>query len=113
MDFEWLLRAKPVWREIAQGVLFTPATSWRKATKPKKKRISLVSFCSRAAREVRSVSWRRKSTTRLTVQETLTHQSFYTHATDEISEGGTLSQIVAQENCYNLRYREIKVPLNL
>ncbi|MDQ3314436.1 MAG: hypothetical protein M3505_07375 [Verrucomicrobiota bacterium] len=47
------------------------------------------------------------------MQETLTHQSFYTHATDEISEGGTLSQIVAQENCYNLRYREIKVPLNL
>ncbi|MFN2475629.1 MAG: hypothetical protein ABR526_04725 [Chthoniobacterales bacterium] len=23
MDLEWLLRAKPVWREIAQGVLFT------------------------------------------------------------------------------------------
>lgn len=23
MDFEWLLRAKPLWREIAQGVLFT------------------------------------------------------------------------------------------
>ncbi|MEP6603371.1 MAG: hypothetical protein ABJB69_05445 [Spartobacteria bacterium] len=22
MDLEWLLRAKPVWREIAQGVLF-------------------------------------------------------------------------------------------
>src|SRR5919199_2641429 len=23
MDLEWLLRAKPLWREIAQGVLFT------------------------------------------------------------------------------------------
>ena len=23
MDLEWLLRQKPVWREIAQGVLFT------------------------------------------------------------------------------------------
>lgn len=23
MDLEWLLRTKPVWREIAQGVLFT------------------------------------------------------------------------------------------
>ena len=23
MDLEWLLRAKPVWREIAQGVLFS------------------------------------------------------------------------------------------
>jgi uncharacterized protein len=23
MDLEWLLRAKPIWREIAQGVLFT------------------------------------------------------------------------------------------
>ena len=23
MDLEWLLRKKPVWREIAQGVLFT------------------------------------------------------------------------------------------
>lgn len=23
MDLEWLLRNKPVWREIAQGVLFT------------------------------------------------------------------------------------------
>ncbi len=23
MDLEWLLRAKPVWREIAKGVLFT------------------------------------------------------------------------------------------
>jgi hypothetical protein len=22
MDLEWLLRAKPIWREIAQGVLF-------------------------------------------------------------------------------------------
>ena len=23
MDLEWLLRAKPLWREIAEGVLFT------------------------------------------------------------------------------------------
>lgn len=23
MDLEWLLRSKPLWREIAQGVLFT------------------------------------------------------------------------------------------
>ena len=23
MDLEWLLRKKPVWREIAKGVLFT------------------------------------------------------------------------------------------
>jgi uncharacterized protein len=23
MDLEWLLRMKPVWREIAQGILFT------------------------------------------------------------------------------------------
>jgi hypothetical protein len=23
MDLEWLLRAKPLWRKIAQGVLFT------------------------------------------------------------------------------------------
>jgi len=23
MDLEWLLRARPLWREIAQGVLFT------------------------------------------------------------------------------------------
>jgi len=23
MDLEWLLRSKPVWREIAEGVLFT------------------------------------------------------------------------------------------
>ena len=37
MDLEFLLRQKPVWREILQGILFKKATSSRTARKPKKK----------------------------------------------------------------------------
>src|SRR3954471_19913239 len=33
MDLEWLLRAKPLWREIAQGVLFTEGDIVERADK--------------------------------------------------------------------------------
>ena len=33
MDLEWLLRSKPLWREIAQGVLFTSGDIVKKGDK--------------------------------------------------------------------------------
>jgi hypothetical protein len=33
MDLEWLLRNKPLWREIAQGVLFTSGDIVKRADK--------------------------------------------------------------------------------
>jgi hypothetical protein len=37
MDLEWLLRAKPVWREIAQGVLFQSGDIVKRAEKAEEK----------------------------------------------------------------------------
>ena len=38
MDLEFLLRRTPVWREIAQGILFQPATSSSTARRPRPRR---------------------------------------------------------------------------
>jgi hypothetical protein len=37
MDLEWLLRTKPLWREIAQGVLFTSGDIVSEADKSEEK----------------------------------------------------------------------------